>query len=53
MNFTVRNSDFINPFNKEKLAPIPVEDEDKKKKTKKKKNIPKGPRLSSRQSGDL
>lgn len=52
MNFSVRTSDFKNPYTKEKMQ-IQQEEPNEKKKIKKKKNIPKGPRLSSRQFGEL
>jgi len=51
MNFTQRHVNFTNPFRK--LQPLPVPPLVKKKPKKKKKSIPKGPRLSSRQVGEL
>ncbi|KAK9507454.1 hypothetical protein O3M35_007306 [Rhynocoris fuscipes] len=52
MNFTQRHSNFTNPYRKVK-QPIIEEVTELKKKTKKKKVLPRGPRLSTRQFGDL
>ncbi|XP_073989809.1 coiled-coil domain-containing protein 134-like [Rhodnius prolixus] len=53
MNFTQRHINFTNPYRKIKQPIIKEDALEGKKKLKKKKVLPRGPRLSSRQFGEL
>ncbi|XP_014277857.1 coiled-coil domain-containing protein 134 [Halyomorpha halys] len=53
MNYTDRKPNFLNPYRKVNNPPPDEIIQEKPKKVKKKKVIPKGPRLSSRQFGEL
>lgn len=53
MNYTEKRPDYINPYKKIAQRPELKKEKEISKEHKKKKKLPRGPRLSSQQFGDL